>query len=58
MFKQGFVPLYGFWNLRQISTGEGEFRYFEILKKGKKKEENPNIPLSFQGLVFLQASLN
>ena len=58
MFKQGFVPLYG---LLKPAPNFNYCRRIEIFlnfKERKKKEENPNIPMPFQELVFLQASLN
>ena len=59
MFKQGFVPLYGLLKPASNFNWCRRIQIFLNFKERKKKEEeNPNIPMSFQGLVFLQASLN
>ena len=58
MFKQGFVPLYGLLKPAPNFNWCRRIYIFLNFKERKKKKENPNIPMSFQGLVFLQASLN
>ena len=58
MFKQDFVPLYGLLKPAPNFNWCRRIKIFLNFKERKKKEENPDIPMSFQGLVFLQASLN
>ena len=48
----------GFETCAKFQLVKANLDISKFQRKEKKEEENPNISLSFQGLVFLQASLN